>query len=261
MRMALRLRVVGALAIAGALVLSGGPALATASHPRMHKAYVCTGGEIPSGHYRSIRVTGACSVATDAVIHVRGSVRVAAGAVFDAQSAPSTMTIGGNVTGARGSLVGLGCQPPELTGNSAHECLIEPEGHSDITVRGSVKALRADTVLINGITIKRNVTLIGGGGLNPWSIKNNTIGGNVIAVGQTAEWLGLLFNSIGKNAILLRITLHDVDPGAPGVYVVSNTIGRNLVCRRLDPGVSGGFVPGSVNVVGGRAIGQCASLV
>ncbi len=259
--MALRLRAVGALAVAAALVLSGGPALAGTSHPGKHKAYVCTGGEIPSGHYRSIRVTGACSVAADAVIHVRGSVHVAAGAVFDAQSAPSTITVGRNVTGARGSLVGLGCQPPSLTGNSAHECAIEPEGHSDITVKGSVIAFRADTVLLNGITVRRNVTLIGGGGEIPWSIKNNTIGGNVAVIGQTAEWVGLLFNSIGKNAILLRITLHDPDPGAPGVYVVSNTVGRNLVCKRLDPGVSGGFVPGSVNVVGRRAIGQCASLV
>jgi len=43
--------------------------------------------------------------------------------------------------------------------------------------------------------------------------------------------------------------------------VVRNTIGRNLTCIGITPGVSGGFVPGSVNVVGGNAIGQCASLV
>ena len=72
---------------------------------------------------------------------------------------------------------------------------------------------------------------------------------------------GLLFNWIGGNATLTDITLHDVDPGAPGVYVVRNTIRRNLSCFGLDPGVSGGFIPGEVNVVGRHAIGQCASLV
>ena len=53
----------------------------------------------------------------------------------------------------------------------------------------------------------------------------------------------------------------DEHPGAPGVYIVRNTIGRNLHCSGLTPGVSGGFVPGSVNVVGRHATGQCAALV
>ena len=79
--------------------------------------------------------------------------------------------------------------------------------------------------------------------------------------GQTAEWLGVLFNTVGGNATLTDITVVDEHPGAPGVYVVRNTIGRNLTCMGLTPGVSGGFVPGSVNVVGRNAIGQCASLV
>ncbi len=79
--------------------------------------------------------------------------------------------------------------------------------------------------------------------------------------GQTTDWLGVLFNSIGKNATLTDIAVTDVHPGAPGVYIVRNTIGRNLTCMGLTPGVSGGFVPGSVNVVGRNANGQCASLV
>jgi hypothetical protein len=71
----------------------------------------------------------------------------------------------------------------------------------------------------------------------------------------------VLFNSIGRNATLTHIAVTDEHPGAPGVYIVRNTIGRNLTCFGLTPGVSGGFVPGSVNVVGRHAIGQCASLV
>jgi hypothetical protein len=224
-------------------------------------AYTCTGGEIPSGDYASITVTGVCSVPADAVISVVGNVNVEAGAILDAQNAPSTITVGRNVTAAAGSLVGLGCQPPSYTGNSAHECAVEPEGHSTIAVNGNVTGTDSLAVLLNGVTVKGNVTLSGGGSEIPWSIKNNTIGGNLTVSGQTTAWLGVLFNRIGGNATLTDITVEDEHPDAPGVYVVRNTIGRNLTCTGLTPGVSGGFVPGSVNVVGRNANGQCASLV
>lgn len=255
----IRLRVLGALVVAGALAFAGGPAMAAAA--KTPTAYTCTGGEVPSGTYASITVTGACSVATDAVINIVGNLNVAAGAVFDAQSAPSTITVGRNVTGAAGSLVGLGCQPPSLTGNSAHECVIEPDAHSVITVNGNVTVTDAAAALLNGITVKGNVTLSGGGSDIPWSIKNNTIGRNLTVSGQTTSWLGVLFNRIDGNATLTNIAVIDIHPGAPGVYIVRNTIGRNLTCTGLTPGVSGGFVPGSVNVVGRNANGQCASLV
>jgi hypothetical protein len=256
-----RLRVLGTvLAAAGALVLSGVPATAALSHPHKPMAYTCTGGDIPSGKYASITVTGACTVPADAVIRVVRNVKVVPGAILDAQSAPSTIRVGRNVTAAAGALVGLGCQP-DYSDRSGHPCTVEPDGHSTITVKGSVMAFHADTVLLNGITVRQNVRLFGGGGDIPWSIKNNTIGGNLKSIGQKPEWLGVLFNSIGGDVKLFHITLHDVDPGAPGVYVVRNTIARNLVCWKLNPGVSGGFIPGEVNVVGGHAIGQCASLV
>ena len=261
MGQAMRLKVLGALAVAVALALSGGPAMADVSSTRTPKAYTCTGGEVPSGNYASITVTGACAVPADAVISVVGSVYVAAGAELDARSAPSTITVGRNVTAAPGSFVGLGCQPPSYTGNSAHECTVEPDGHSTITVNGNVTGLKALAVLLNGVTVKGNVTFVGGGSDIPWSIKNNTIDGNLTVTGQTTEWLGVLFNRIGRNATLIKIAVHDVDPGAPGVYIVQNKIGFNLTCFGLTPGVSGGFVPGTVNVVGRHAIGQCASLV
>lgn len=253
------LKVLGTLTVAVALALSGGTAMADVCKPP--KPYTCTGGEIPSGTYASITVTGACAVPADAVIRVVGNVKVAAGAVLDAQSAPSTITVGRNVTGASGSLVGLGCQPPSYTGNSAHECTVEPKGHSTITVKGNITVKDAQAVLLNGITVKGNVTLTGGGSEIPWSIKNNTIGGNLTVSGQRTEWLGVLFNNIGRNVTLTNIALSDPHPDAPGVYIVRNTVGRNLTCTGLTPGVSGGFVPGSVNVVGRHALGQCASLV
>ena len=258
------LQVLAVSTSAAALVLSGAAVASAAGvggSSTSAGAYTCTGGEIASGHYARIKVTGACSVAADAVIKVVGNVRVAKGAVLDAQSAPSTIIVGGDVTAAAGSLLGLGCQPSALVGNSAHPCTVEPDGHSTIIIKGSVSATKADTVLLNGVTVRKSVTLNGGGGDIPWSIKNNTIHGNLTATGQTPEWLGVLFNWIGGNVTLTNITLHDEDPGAPGVYVVRNTIRRNLSCSGLVPGVSGGFIPGEVNVVGRHATGQCASLI
>lgn len=254
---ATRLRALGTAAAAAVLVLSGGSAMAAGSAP----ALTCTGGEISSGTYASLSVTGYCTVATDAVITVTGNVTVAPGAFLDAQNAPSTITVGRNVTAGAGSVVGLGCQPPSYTGNSAHACVVEPEGHSTITVHGNVTATDAAAFLLNGVWVGGNVTFVGGGSEIPWSIKNNTIDGNLTVSGQRADWLGVLFNHIGGNATLTNIALSDPHPGAPGVYIVRNTVGRNLTCLGLTPGVSGGFVPGSVNVVGRNATGQCAALV
>lgn len=256
----MQFRIMGTLAVAGALALSGGPAMAAGSSARTPKAYTCTGGEIPSGSYASIKVTGACSVGAHAWIRVVGNVNVAAGGVLDAQSAPSRITIGGNVTGAAHSTVGLGCQP-DYADRSGHPCTVDPTGHSTITVKGNIRAIGADAVLVNGATVRGGITLLGGGGPIPWSIKNNTIGRSVTVAGQTTNWVGVLFNSVGGSVTLAAITVTDTDPGAPGAFVVRNTIRRNLICAGVTPGISGGYIPGEVNVVGGHAIGQCASLV
>jgi hypothetical protein len=258
MRITTRLKVLGIFAVAGALALSGGgPALAAPGYG----PYTCTGGDIPSGTYRDLTVTGACSVPDGAVITVTGSVLVGRGAQLDAQSAPSTITVAHNVTGLAGSLVGLGCQPPAYTGNSGHQCTIDPDGHSTVTVGGSLTLIDPAAVLLNGITVNGNVTALGGGGPIPWSIKNDTVRGNVTVAGQTTDWIGLLFNHVRGNVTLFHIKITDTDPGAPGAYVVRNTVGRNLICYGVTPGISGGFIPGEVNVVGGHALGQCASLV
>jgi hypothetical protein len=217
---------------------------------------------IPSGNYSSITVTGVCNITPDAVINVVGNIDVAPGAVLDAQSAPSTITVGHNVTAGAGSLLGMGCQPTNTIGRFAGvPCAVEPDGHTTITVDGNVTATNADTVLLRKVTIGKNVTLTGGGGDIPWSIKGNTVGGNVTISDVAADWLGVQFNLIGGNATLTNITA--LDPGDPGrtVAVVENTVARNLTCTGLAPGVSGGFIPGEVNHVGHNANGQCAALV
>jgi len=253
---------VAAIVTASLLVLAGAtPAGATGSPwgDRWHRAYTCTGGAIPSGTYSSITVTGQCSVAEDAVIDVTGNVFVRRGAVLDAQSAPSTITVGHEVIGAPGSMVGLGCQPPEYTGNSGHPCEIQPSGHSTILVKGNVTIFGAVGVFLNGIEVAGNVTVVGGGSDIPWSIKNNTIHGNLAVGGQTEEWIGILFNTIDKNVLLAGITLTGLDDstgsGTNPLFVVRNSIGRNIGCFGIDPGVFG-----YGNTISHQALGQCASL-
>ena len=141
-------------------------------------------------------------------------------------------------------------------------CTDDPDGHTIITVNGNVTATDANTVLLRKLTVNGNVTLTGGGGEIPWSIKGNTIGGNLTISDVTADWLGVQFNRIAGNATLTNITA--TRPGAiragrsPSWRTRS---GDNLNCTGLAPGVSGGFIPGEVNHVGHKATGQCAALV
>jgi hypothetical protein len=273
--MKVRMLLGAALLVASCTGLVGIPGIASAHRYRPPMAYTCAGGDfatgdfvtIPSGTYSSITVTGVCQPAPDAVINVVGDVKVAAGGVLDAQSYPSTITVGHNVTAGSGALLGLGCLPNPPGHTTGHPC-VDANGNpttfsSSIKVCGNVIAWDADTVLLNGITVKRNVVLIGGGGAIPWAIKDNTIGGNLIVADMTPNWLGVIRNNIGGNAILFNVNITDGLPPnndpMPTIFVASNQVGRNLVCFRLGPYLAGGF-PGEVNVVGGRAIGQCANL-
>jgi hypothetical protein len=148
------------------------------------------------------------------------------------------------------ALLGLGCQPNPPGHTTGHPCTVEPDGSSVITVNGNVTATDADTVLLNGITVNKNVTETGGGeDVIPWTIKNNTIGGNLTVSGVTPNWLGVLLNKIGGNATLTNITITDPGDPSPTMFVVSNTVGRNLICMGLGPNLVAGF-PGEFNVVG-----------
>ena len=156
----------GAAMVVALLVVTG-----IASAVRPARIFTCAGGDIPSGNYASITVTGFCDVVPHAVISIGDNLNVAAGAFFDAQSAPSTITVGHNVTAAAGSLLGLGCQPFGYVPHAAHPCAPGVTAHSVITIKGNVTATNADTVLLNGITVNGNVTLTGGGGADPLGVE------------------------------------------------------------------------------------------
>ncbi len=256
----LKMACAGALVAASSVVFAGGVAFAGGS--RGHSAYTCAGGEIPSGSYTSITVTGPCTVAPNAVINVSGNINVAPGAVLDGQESPATVAVGHNITIGAGALVALGCQPENAIGFSAGApCGTDPTGHTTITVGGNVTATDAAAVILRGVQIGGNLTATGGGdGETPWAIKGDTIGGNVTVRNITPEFFIIGWNTIGRNVTLQSIHETDTDPD-PFVGVVQNTIGRNLNCTDLLPRAGGGFVAGAVNHVGRKATGQCAVLV
>jgi hypothetical protein len=264
MKKAIRLRILGTVAIAAALALPTGSAMAAGPGPA---AYTCGGGSVGGGTYASLTITGFCDVVPGAVIDVVGNLTVAPGAFFDAQSSPSTITVGKSATAAAGSFLGLGCQPFSLRHDdgspitsSGHPCQNDPTGHSVILVKGNVSTTDANTVLLNGITVNGNVTLTGGGGEIPWSLKVNHVMGNFTVDGVAADWVGIMRNVVGKNLNVINVTVTDPDPLDlnPLAFVAVNNVGWNLNCFGILPGVSGGFNPFLHNIVGRHANGQCA---
>ena len=280
--------IMGFVAPVGAIAFSSGSAAAWDGAPM---PLTCSGGDfqtktfvpIESGTYSNITVRGACQPVPGAVITVVGDVNVARGAVFDAQSYPSTITVGHDITAGPGSLLGLGCLPnPTKTSTLGHPCKNPvthnpTTGHSKITVNGDISAWSANAVLLNGITVKGDVTLIGSEGTAtaterataiPWAIKTNTIGGDLTISHMTPLWLGVLVNKVRGDVILTNIHITDGLPTnpptppamvdtTPTIFVALNTIQQNLGCWELGPYLFAGF-PGEVNFVSGHGFGQCA---
>lgn len=248
-----RMRILGALLLAGAMSVAG----ATAADAAGAGPYTCTGGEV-SGTYSALTIAGPCSVPQGATLTVTGSLTVNPGAMLDAQSVSSTVRVFRNVTAGAGSLLGLGCQSPASVGNSAHPCA--DGGDSVVWVGGNVTATDAMAVLLNGITVDGNVTVTGGGSeVIPWTLKNSTIGGNVTWSGQDTNWIGVLFNRIGHNATFTDITINDPDGSGNGMFIGHNVVGWNLNCFGISPTVSFGFGPTAGNTAGHKLLGQCAA--
>lgn len=232
-------------------------------------ALTCTGGAIASGTYASVTVTGECTVPAGATVTIIGNLNVASGAMLDADSAPSTITVGHNVVGSPGSWTGLGCTPAH-GGCSAPS----PEGgagpyfgqQSTVLVKGNVSLDHVYNAALDGITVNGNVSSVGGGsGMNPpgfipFSVKDDTIHGNLSVSGLTSVWFGVIRSTIDGNVVLSDNTLLDPDANE----VVHDTIGKNIICTNNYPAPQfGDAVEGQPtsyqwSTVGGQALGQCS---
>jgi hypothetical protein len=248
------------------MMLSGGPAIAATSSARAGAPYTCSGGDIPSGAYAGILVTGKCAVPLHATVTVAGNLTVASGAMLDADSAPSTLTVGRNVIGEPGSMIGLGC-------TAAHGgCGSGPDGvgpyageSSSIVIKGGVALDHVYNAALDGLEVMGTVSSTGGGaGLAldqfiPFSVKDDVIHGNLSVSGLTTTWFGVIRTTVGGNVVLTNIVGADPDSNE----VVHSTIGKNLVCTGLNPApqfgdaVIGAPAGYAYSTVGGRVNGQC----
>lgn len=248
-----------ALVGAAALALAGVATSAGATQAQGSRT-VCSGGEIASGTYQNLQINGQCTVPAGAVVTVVHDVRVAPGAMFDAQSAPSTVHIGGNVSAGKGSLFGLGC-------TAAHGCETSTT-YSDDSVGGNIVLSHVYDAAINGVEVGGNVVSNGGGagfvfpdGFVPFSVKDDVIHGNLVVHGLTTTWFGVIRSQIDGNVVLHGIRNDDPD----GNEIVHDTIGGNLNCQAMtpapqfgdavdDPSQPAGY---GYSTVGGQVIGQC----
>lgn len=241
---------------AAALVLSG----TAAASAKGGRPATCSGGDIASGTYAGLTVTGVCTVPAGADVTVNGNLVVAPGAVFDAQT-DSHVVINGNVDAGVGSLFGLGC-------TFAHPCddgSPPAAGTTHDVVSGNVTLNQVFDAAINGDVIGGNLTSTGGGAglldpqtdFVPFSIKDDVIGGNLTVTNLTTVWFGVIRTHVGKNVTLQNINLSDPD----GNEVVTDVIGGNLNCNGNSPAPQVGDSDGAPDVVGKHANGQCAGLI
>jgi hypothetical protein len=246
-----------ALAIAGTSAASAAPASNGS----------CSGGNVASGTYANFVATGRCVVPDGGHVVIKGNLTIAPGGGFDAnQWSTSTASIGGNVVAGPGSVFALGC-------TQAHPCMQDGGATAPGVdfVGGNVVLNQVYNAAMNGIRIGGNLSSSGGGAglidsaFIPFSVKDDTIKGNVVVSGLRTVWFGVIRSNIGGNLYLTNNAGSDPDANE----VVGNTIGGNLVCTGNRPAAQYGdavpFVPQGPkdygwNNVRGQRIGECAHM-
>jgi hypothetical protein len=122
-------------------------------------------------------------------------------------------------------------------------------------IGGSLKAFDAASVQLHFAKVAGSVAIEGGNGFFS-TVEDNVIRGGAHITGYSGFWLGFIRNQVGGSVRLNNNIMDDPDANE----YVSNTIGGNLVCIGNSPAPQIGDSGGSLNVVSGDKIGQCASL-
>jgi hypothetical protein len=263
-----------------ALLAMAVPGAALAGNP---KAGRCSDGTMLAGTYRGFVVTGTCTIADGANVHIKGDLIIAAGASLNDHGAEgwvgshwvgAEMHITGDVHIGRGAVLGLGWNSPDGEGS------LGPD-----TVGGNIVANRPLALQVGQVTVGGNLISIGGGVLSTsladfrnFPVKDNVIHGNLIVAGWRGGWFGAIRNHVDRNVIITNVVSRsngDTGPGmdtdstevmgsdlsAVGGPVIPQTIGGNLICFGNVPDAQVNPEDfGAKNIVGGRAIGECAGL-
>ena len=231
-----------------------------------------------AGTYRGFTVTGTCTIAYGANVQINGDLTIAAGASLNDHGAEAWQNAQIHVTGdvhvGKGAVLGLGWNSPQGEGS------LGPD-----TVGGNIVANRPLALQVGQVTVGGNVISIGGGVLSTsaadfrnFPVKDNVIHGNLVVTGWRGGWIGLIRNHVDGNVIFARNVSQsnpETGPGtdtdssevmgsdlsAIGGPIIPQTIGGNLICFGNVPAAQVNPVDfGAKNIVGGKAIGQCAGL-
>ncbi|GAA2866490.1 hypothetical protein [Microbacterium arabinogalactanolyticum] len=244
-----RMRLVGALLVAGALAFAGAPAAGAAAPGSV----TCSEGMLAAGSYTDVTVSGMCII--DGSAQISGSVTV----MSRAKAVLTGAEVGGSVRLAADSIVSA----------------------SGTTVHGSISAANAKALYVFFSHIDGNVSFIGGGFgptcMNPKAlegqghntmIKDSTIEGNVTFNGWSGCWFGFLRNTVGHNVLIanmyanpenviefMGMTIHQ---GLDSTEVVANHVAGVLNCTGNTPAAQiGDAMP--VGNTAGHLLGECAA--
>jgi hypothetical protein len=293
MNRAVRTLLVGAaVAVTSVAGLSAASATPRHHHRHHHQPTTCSGaswtspGTLGSGTYYGLEVSGVCLVQAGADITIKGDVTIDTAASLVAINS-QTMQIDGDISVGRAAILGLGC----TAGLGCDGTNNNPP--SADTVNGDITARGALAMYLNGDTIHGDVTFRWGG----WGpmctdpnaddptdplghdlvVKDNTIRGEVDLSGWSGCWTGFIRNAVhgdvriannyANPANVITDVTPNVNQGLDSTEVIANTISGDLTCYANTPaaqfgdgleGQPAGYGP---NTVGGRARGECASLL
>jgi hypothetical protein len=230
----------------------------------------CFGGSVAAGIYSNLNIAGPCNVDSGSIT-VEHNLTVLPGGLLNAQFggndvvAASDVTVAGNLEVRTNGVLILGCEPFIFT------CANDPDPAAPTflttdAVGGNLTAEDALAVVVHASAIGHNVTLSGGGGgvtcsgfipqlLAPpyGDFEDNTIGGNLTISGLQTCFLGAFRDTIRGNINWNNNVNADPD----GNEMATNSIGHNFNCSGNTPNPQIGDSGGSLNLVSGRANGQC----
>lgn len=241
-----------ALAVAAVAVLWPAAAGAATHHGNV----TCHSGTLHTGTYRSLRITGLCTLPQSGNVTVRHGVVVTRTGAFNAAT-PAKLVVWGDVTVQHRGIAAIGCSPDV--------------GCADLgadVIHGSVHAFRAWATIIHATTVGGSVTIRGGGRTMDCTkaavyggpfysvVEDSTVGGNVVIRRLHTCWLGVIRNHVGGSVQLIGNRLGDPD----AMEVVTNHVSGNLACFNNNPAAQVGDSMGDQNIVLGQKRGECAAV-
>ena len=249
------MRVTRLLVLVLGVVVAGAGSSAVADAAVHHGKVNCHGG-IAAGAYKSLRVSGACTLVQSGNVTVRGNVVVTSTGLFNAGT-PAKLVVGGDVVVQHHGATAIGCSPDIGCATLGAD-----------VVHGSIHGQGAAAVIVHGTAIGGDVTIRGGGQtmdctvLAPFGapyysvVEDSHVRGNLVIRGLHTCWLGVIRNHVGGTVRLIGNRFGDPDADE----VVTNVIGGNLACFNNIAPPQVGDSTGQSNIVGGQKRGECAAL-